>query len=541
VAHSEASHLTLACGRALPQATTLVDAALASGALFRSPGWRHLRSAFTPPHTVHFIGLLSDGGVHSSVRHLTALLRGAAARGAMRLRVHVLLDGRDVPDGSSVTYIDDLEVELAALRAGGCDARVASGGGRMRVTMDRYQSDWSVVKRGWDAHVLGQAPHKFTDPLTAIIKLRGSEAAPVPDQFLEPFVIVEEDDFDDYQDDDTDYEDEEEDDSDEDKKEGKQRCSSSSSNMNRRGGGRSNRGGGNDRGGLPVGPIQDGDGVVLFNFRADRMLQFAAALEAPEGQFEGFERGRVPKDLRVVGLTRYDQATRVPAHVLVRPAPGRGQHVVGRYLAASGVSSLAVVEAGSAGHITFCWNGNRSGKLHDRLDQHIGVPSDKCEPGRLPKPRAAQVAAAVREALQGGQHRLIRVLLPDPDLAAHTGDMSGTARAIEAVDAAVGQMLSAVDSVNGRWMLTSDHGNADDMVQRDVWGCALYDDDMRPLPYPGHTNAPVPLLIGGAGLPDRVRFRRDLTEGGLANVAATLLNLLGFEAPDVYEPSLVAV
>ncbi|EFJ39475.1 hypothetical protein VOLCADRAFT_71079 [Volvox carteri f. nagariensis] len=480
VAHSEASHLTLACGRALPQAASLVDAALASGALFRSPGWRYLRGAFAAPHTVHFIGLLSDGGVHSSVRHLTALLRGAASRGARRLRVHVLLDGRDVPDGSSVTCVDDLESELAALRAAGCDARVASGGGRMRVTMDRYESNWAAVKRGWDAHVLGEAPHKFPDPLTAVIKLRGSETNPVSDQHLEPFVIVEE---------------EEED---------------------------------------PVGPILDGDGVVLFNFRSDRMTQLVQALEAPEGQFTGFDRGRVPKDLRVVGLTRYCHSPRLPSRCLVAPARGRRPHLLTRYLAASGVPALAVGEPSSAGHLTFCWNGNAYDKLHDDsiLDEHRVVRQDVDGKG-------SRFTTCIREALHEARHRFIRVLLPDADLAAHTGDLAATIRAVETVDAAVGELISAVDAVNGRWLLTSDHGNADDMVQRDVWGCPLYDDDGRPLPYPGHTNAPVPVLFGGAGLPDGVRFRSGLPEAGLANVTATLLNLLGFGAPCAYEPSLL--
>lgn len=120
------------------QGAKCVDAALATGKLYEGSGFKHLSESFNG-HTVHFIGLLSDGGVHSRTDQLYGLMEGCVERGAKRIRVHLLTDGRDVPDGSSVRFVEELEGVLKGLEDKGVDAKIASGGGRMTVTMDRYE------------------------------------------------------------------------------------------------------------------------------------------------------------------------------------------------------------------------------------------------------------------------------------------------------------------------------------------------------------------------------------------------------------------
>ena len=188
--NSEVGHNAIGSGKVYKQGASLVDAALESGDLFKGEGFTYVKEAFAAPGaTLHLIGLLSNGGVHSRYEQLKQLFQGAFEHGAKRIRLHVLTDGRDVPDGSSIEFIGELEKDLEVLRSKGCDALIASGGGRMNVTMDRYEADWEIVQRGWNAHVLGEAPHKFTSALEAVTELRKLPKA--NDQYLDPFVIVD--------------------------------------------------------------------------------------------------------------------------------------------------------------------------------------------------------------------------------------------------------------------------------------------------------------------------------------------------------------
>ncbi|GIL59808.1 hypothetical protein Vafri_14526 [Volvox africanus] len=477
--NSEVGHNALGSGQVVDQGARLVDIALETGKMFEGEGWKLISQAF-PKHTVHFIGLLSDGGVHSRADQLFGCLRGAAARGAQRIRCHILTDGRDVPDGSSVKYVAELEAVLTELREKGCDARIASGGGRMKVTMDRYEADWSMVKRGWDAHVLGKAPFTFTDAKTAVTTLRGTEEDPVSDQYLDPFVIV-------------------------------------------------------DEAGAPVGAIEDGDAVVLFNFRADRMVEISKAFEYQD--FTTFDRERYPVGLRFVGMMQYDGDLKLPANYLVPPP--EILHVSGEFLVKNGITTFACSETQKFGHVTFFWNGNRSGYLDAKLEQYLEIPSDKIEFNKAPDMKAREITAASKEAILSGKYKVVRVNFANPDMVGHTGDLAATIRAVETVDACVKELLETVDQVNGRWIVTSDHGNADDMVQRDKKGKPMKGEDGKLLPLTSHTLASVPFFIGGKGLPDGVVLRDDVPDAGLANVASTTFNLLGYEAPSIYKPTMV--
>ncbi|KAI9108064.1 hypothetical protein K1719_020937 [Acacia pycnantha] len=476
--NSEVGHNALGAGRIFAQGAKLVDIALASGKIFDGEGFKYIKECFETG-TLHLIGLLSDGGVHSRLDQLQLLLKGAGERGAKRIRVHILTDGRDVLDGSSVGFVETLENDLEALRQKGIDARIASGGGRMYVTMDRYENDWNVVKRGWDAQVLGEAPHKFTNAVAAVKKLR--EEPKANDQYLPPFVIV-------------------------------------------------------DENGKPVGPIVDGDAVVTINFRADRMVMMAKALEYEN--FDKFDRVRFPK-IHYAGMLEYDGELKLPSHYLV--SPPEIDRTSGEYLVHNGIRTFACSETVKFGHVTFFWNGNRSGYFKKELEEYVEIPSDSGITFNVkPKMKALEIAEKARDAILSRKFDQVRVNLPNSDMVGHTGDIEATVVACKAADEAVKMILDAIEQVGGIYVVTADHGNAEDMVKRDKSGKPQLKDGKIQI-LTSHTLEPVPFAIGGPGLAPGVRFRQDLPKGGLANVAATVMNLHGFEAPSDYEPTLIEV
>uniref|UniRef100_A0A0E0DT55 phosphoglycerate mutase (2,3-diphosphoglycerate-independent) n=1 Tax=Oryza meridionalis TaxID=40149 RepID=A0A0E0DT55_9ORYZ len=462
--NSEVGHNALGAGRIFAQGAKLVDTALASGKIFEGEGFKYIKESFDQG-TLHLIGLLSDGGVHSRLDQLQLLLNGASANGAKKIRVHILTDGRDVLDGTSVGFVETLENDLSQLRAKGIDACIASGGGRMYVTMDRYENDWDVVKRGWDAQVLGEAPHKFQNAVEAVKTLRSETKA--NDQYLPPFVIVDDSD-------------------------------------------------------KAVGPIVDGDAVVTFNFRADRMVMIAKALEYED--FDKFDRVRVPK-IRYAGMLQYDGELKLPSHYLV--SPPEIERTSGEYL---------------FGHVTFFWNGNRSGYFDETKEEYVEIPSDSGITFNVkPKMKALEIAEKARDAILSGKFDQVRVNLPNGDMVGHTGDIEATVVACKAADEAVKMILDAIEQVGGIYLVTADHGNAEDMVKRNKSGQPQLDKKGEIQILTSHTLQPVPVAIGGPGLHSGVRFRNDVQTPGLANVAATVMNLHGFEAPADYEPTLIEV
>ncbi|XP_050380175.1 2,3-bisphosphoglycerate-independent phosphoglycerate mutase [Argentina anserina] len=477
--NSEVGHNALGAGRIFAQGAKLVDQALESGKIYQGEGFKYIKEVFETG-TLHLIGLLSDGGVHSRLDQVQLLLKGVAEHGAKSIRLHVLTDGRDVLDGSSVKFAETLEEDLAKLREKGVDAQIASGGGRMYVTMDRYENDWSVVKRGWDAQVLGEAPYKFKSAVEAIKTLRAEPKA--NDQYLPPFVIV-------------------------------------------------------DDSGKPVGPIVDGDAVVTFNFRADRMVMAAKAFEYAD--FDKFDRVRVPK-IRYAGMLQYDGELKLPNRYLVEPP--EIDRTSGEYLTYNGVRTFACSETVKFGHVTFFWNGNRSGYFNPQMEEYVEIPSDSGISFNVqPKMKALEIAEKARDAILSKKFEQVRVNLPNGDMVGHTGDIEATVVACKAADEAVKMILDAIEQVGGIYVVTADHGNAEDMVKRNKKGEPALDKSGNIQILTSHTLQPVPIAIGGPGLSSGIRFRKDLPSGGLANVAATMMNLHGFEAPADYEPTLIEV
>lgn len=477
--NSEVGHNALGAGKVYAQGAKLVDLNLESGQLFKDEGWSYIKSVFTT-NTVHFIGLLSSGGVHSRYNQLIALVKQAAADGAKKIRLHVLTDGRDVPDDSGAEYIETLETDLRELEvAHSGDFKIASGGGRMKVTMDRYEADWPMVERGWKAHVLGEAPTMAT---SAIEAYRTLKEGGVSDQNIGPFVIV-----------------------------GKE--------------------------GNPIGTIQDGDAVVISNFRSDRVIEISKAFEYAD--FAHFDRKRIPQNLKFVGLMQYDGDLKLPTNYLV-PPPAISC-TSGEYLAKNGFRTFACSETQKFGHVTFFWNGNRSGYFDETLETYVEIPSDNCIFNEKPKMKATEITDAGIAALRSKRYDVCRINYANPDMVGHTGDLQATIAAVEHCDTELGRLLAVVEELGGVFLVTSDHGNADDMVQRaKKTGKPVMDAAGKPLPLTSHTLAPVPVAIGGPGLPSSVSLGGP-ANAGLANITATMMNLMGVEAPADYEPSLISV
>ena len=474
--NSEVGHNALGAGKVIAQGASLVDVALETKNVFSDAGWSYIKPAFAN-NTLHIIALLSDGGVHSRTDQIFGMMRGAVADGCKRLRVHPLTDGRDVADGTCHGYMEKLVAELDLYAAQGCDAKVASGGGRMAVTMDRYEADWAMVERGWRAHVLGDAPNKFTCPKEALKELKKDGTT---DQYIAPFVIV-------------------------------------------------------DEAGKAVGTIEDDDAVIIGNFRADRVVEISKAFEYAD--FNEFDRVRFPKT-KFVGLMQYDGDLKLPANYLVPPP--LIERTSGEWLAKNGLKTFACSETQKFGHVTFFWNGNRSGYFNEELETYVEIPSDNVPFNQAPLMKAREITAAGKEALKSGKYDVVGVNYANPDMVGHTGDLAATIAACEECDQCVKELLDLVDELGGMYLVTADHGNADDMVQRNKKGGVLMaEDGTTPLSLTSHTLAPVPVAIGGPALPPNIKFRDDLPKAGLANVTATYINLMGYEAPAEMEPSLI--
>jgi 2,3-bisphosphoglycerate-independent phosphoglycerate mutase len=472
--NSEVGHNALGAGKVYAQGALLVGRAITSGALFQGAVWRDVVARGARGGAIHFLGLLSDGNVHSHVSHLEALLTSAAKAGAKRLYVHALLDGRDVAPTSALEYVDGLERYLGELRSGGADARIVSGGGRMQITMDRYEADWKMVERGWHTHVLGDAP-PFPSATAAIEALRAEQPG-VIDQDLPPFVVA------------------------------------------------------------PAAPIQDGDAVVMFNFRGDRAIEISRAFD--DDELDAFDRVRRP-DVLYAGMMEYDGDLHIPKHYLV--APPEIERPMGELLAAAHVPQLAISETQKYGHVTYFWNGNRSGMFDSGCETYIEIPSDNVPFDQRPWMKAAEITDRLIAELRTGKHRFARVNYANGDMVGHTGSFDATVVAVEVVDLQLARLARAIDQLGGILVITADHGNADEMFQRDRSGRIARDKKTgQPVVKTSHTLNAVPFLIHDPARSDRYEIdpARAAT-AGIANVTATCLELLGLSPPDDLEPSLL--
>ena len=476
--NSEVGHNAMGAGRVFQQGAALVSQAISSGAIFEGEIWRRLvANVRRNGSTYHLIGLLSDGNVHSHIDHLDAVIRRLVDDGVKSIRIHALADGRDVDPVTYHLYVRQLQDTLDEVAARGADAAIASGGGRMKITMDRYGANWDMVRRGWQTHVEGEG-RGFATVDEAIATLR-DENPGVIDQDLPAFVITESD-------------------------------------------------------GAPIGRIEDGDSVVFFNFRGDRAIEISRAFS--ESEFDQFDRGRLP-DVEFAGMMEYDGDLSIPRQFLV--SPPAISRTVSEYLVHNGVSQLATAETQKFGHVTYFWNGNNSEAFDLKLEEWVEIPSDDVPFEDAPEMKADEVCQVVLDRISRGRQRFLRVNFANGDMVGHTGVLDAAVTAMEVVDRCVGRIEAAVETGGGTLIVTADHGNLDMMWEVDgATKTVKRRPDGTPVIKTSHTLNPVPWLLTGH---DAECFEPNpvVTAPGLGNIAASLLLLLGFEAPSDYLPSLI--
>ncbi len=462
--NSEVGHNALGCGQIYSQGAKLVNESIESGKMYNSAAWKELvNNCVSKNSTMHFIGLLSDGNVHSNISHLFNMLKKAKAEGVKKARVHCLLDGRDVPATSAPIYIEQLEKALAELNDADFDGKIASGGGRMKITMDRYQADWAMVERGWNTHVKGEG-RQFSSAAEAVETLRNETGA--IDQDLPPFVIAQN--------------------------------------------------------GEPVGKIVDGDSVILYNFRGDRAIELSMAFDMDD--FTYFNRGKKP-DVCYAGMLQYDGDLKLPARYLVNPP--EIHDTLSEVLVNAKLNQYAVSETQKYGHVTYFWNGNRSGKFSEELETFKEIPSDNVSFDQRPWMKSADIVDDLIEAIKSKKYDFLRCNFPNGDMVGHTGSMQATIIGVEAVDIGLARLMKVCDEYGVTMIVTADHGNADEMLEKNKKG----EVQVRT----AHSLNPVPFIIYDKD----VKYTIKDGNYGLSNVAPTVVKMFGLKAPECWQESMI--
>ena len=459
--NSEVGHNALGCGQVYSQGAKLGGESIENGSLYASNTWKAL-VANANGKAMHFMGLLSDGNVHSNIGHLIALLKQAKAEGVKKAYCHILLDGRDVPATSALEYVEMLENVLKELNTEGCDYAIASGGGRMQVTMDRYEANWGMVEKGWRTHVQGQG-RLFASAAEAIETYRAETGC--IDQDLPAFVIA--------------------------------------------------------RDGAPVAPIAGGDSVILFNFRGDRAQEISLAFDRKN--FDKFDRGDYT-GVKFAGMLQYDADLNIPEAYLLQPPVIK--NTLTEVLCEAGIREYAVSETQKYGHVTYFWNGNRSGKVNEALEVYEEIPSDVIPFEQAPAMKSAEITEKMVEAMASGKYQFIRCNYPNGDMVGHTGVLDAVVYAMECVDKGLKAILEAADKYGYTVLITADHGNADQMTETKKGKTSVRT---------AHSLNPVPFIIYDKDTQWTVK------EGayGLANVAPTVVKMMGLTAPACWEESMV--
>ena len=438
--NSEVGHNALGCGQVYSQGAKLVNESIESGSIYASDTWKELVAGVkTSGGALHFIGLLSDGNVHSNIGHLLAMLKEAKAEGVSKVRVHILLDGRDVPATSALEYVDQLENTIAELKDASFDVCIASGGGRMQITMDRYQANWSMVEKGWNIHVHGEG-RAFASAKEAIETYRAEQPG-----------VIDQD--------------------------------------------------------LP-----------------GRALELSMAFDG-DASFDKFDRGVMPKVL-YAGMLEYDGDLHIPHKYLVNPPQIR--HTLTELLVENGINEYACSETQKYGHVTYFWNGNRSEKFSEELETWQEVPSDVRSFDECPWMKGTEITDLVIEAIESGKYGFIRCNFPNGDMVGHTGNLYATEIAVETVDLCLTRIQKACDEHGCILVVTADHGNSDQMLEKNKKGVV----SVRT----AHSLRPVPFIIHDAD----ERHEMDMESPfGLANVAPTVVELLGLKPYDCWEKSML--
>lgn len=476
--NSEVGHNAMGAGRVFSQGASLVSDAINSEKLFKGEIWQKLvKNVKDNNSTLHFLGLMSDGNVHSNINHLYKMVEMAKKEGVKRVRIHGLLDGRDVGETSALEYFEPFEAFLKEISDSNFDAKIASGGGRMVITMDRYNANWKMVELGWHIHVLGDG-RKFSDSITAIKTLR--EETHAIDQDLPPFVIA-------------------------------------------------------DKSGKAIGTVEDGDSFILFNFRGDRALEITKAFD--NEKLTEFDRIRYPK-VQYAGMMEYDGDLHSPRQYLV--SPPEITETLAEHLCEVGVKQFSISETQKFGHVTYFFNGNKSGKFSEKLEEYVEIPSDIVPFEQRPWMKCAEVTDRVIKEMESGNWGFIKLNYPNGDMVGHTGVYEAVLCSMEALDLQLGRLKEAADKTGSVLLITADHGNADDMYEHDKNGNVKLKSDGKPQAKTSHSLNPVPFIIYDPSY--KGEYSKELKSGlGIASVAPTVINFLDYKKPSNYVDSIIDV
>ena len=435
--NSEVGHTNIGAGRVVFQDLPRISKAVADGTFFENEAYREAMDDCKEKNSaLHLMGLLSDGGVHSHITHLFALLEMAKRRGVSRVYVHCFLDGRDVPPSSGKGYVEQLVAKCAELGVG----QVATVMGRF-YAMDRDKR-WDRVQRAYNAMANGEGTFN-PDPVDAVQK---SYDAGVTDEFVEPVVCVKD------------------------------------------------------------ALVSEGDSIIFFNFRPDRAREITRCFV--DTAFSSIERKRGFQNVTYVCTTEYD-ATMPNVSVAF---PHKELHnIFGEYISKLGLTQLRIAETEKYAHVTFFFNGGAEQVFPG--EDRVLIASPKVATYDLkPDMSAHEVAAEAVKRIESGNYDVIILNFANCDMVGHTGVYEAARLAVEAVDECVNQVVEATSKMGGVSLITADHGNAERMVDED-----------GVTPYTAHTTNLVPFYIVGADV--------KLRDGRLADIAPTMLDLMGLEKP----------
>jgi 2,3-bisphosphoglycerate-independent phosphoglycerate mutase len=440
--NSEVGHLNIGAGRIVYQDLTRISQSIAEGDFYTNPvlldALQKIRNA---DGKLHLMGLLSDGGVHSHITHLYALIELAKRQG-VDVFIHAFMDGRDTPPQSGASYLAQLETEIKRIQHG----QIATVIGRY-YAMDR-DNRWDRVSQAWQAISLGQG-HAVNSSSEAI---ESSYAAGQTDEFVKPQVI--------------------------------------------------------QQNGTPVGRINDQDGIIFFNFRADRAREITRPFTQPD--FNEFERVQTPQLSTFVCLTEYDETFNLPVAYSTETYP----KILGEVVSDAGMNQLRIAETEKYAHVTFFFNGGIEAPFHNEDRALIPSPKEVATYDLKPEMSAFEVTEEAIRRIQSERYDLIILNFANPDMVGHTGVLSAAISAMETVDHCTGRVIDALLEAGGCALITADHGNCEKMC------------DESGAPHTAHTANRVPLIFV-----DAAQRGSSLQPGILADIAPTLLNLLGLEVP----------
>ncbi|MBE5805651.1 MAG: 2,3-bisphosphoglycerate-independent phosphoglycerate mutase [Clostridiales bacterium] len=439
--NSEVGHTNIGAGRVVYQELTRITKSIEDGDFFSVPEFvKAIENCKKNNSKLHIMGLVSDGGVHSHIRHLFGLLELAKRKDLEEVYVHCFLDGRDTPPASAENYIMQLEDKMNEKQIG----KIASISGRF-YAMDR-DSRWQRVNKTYDALVNGIG-EKSNSAITAI---ESSYQKEIFDEFVEPTIIC--------------------------------------------------------NGDEPIATIGKKDSVIFFNFRPDRARQITRTLV--DDKFSEFETKKL--DLCFVCMTQYDET--IP-NVNVAFKPTTLENTFGEYVSKKGLNQLRIAETEKYAHVTFFFNGGEEKQY--KGEDRILIPSPKVETYDLkPEMSAYEVTEKVIEAIQSKKYSSIILNYANPDMVGHTGNLDAAIKAIEVIDECVGKVIDELNKVDGVALITADHGNSEQMI-----------DYKTGEPHTAHTTNTVPLILTGI---ENVK----LTTGCLADLAPTMLDIMGLEKPE---------